>query len=282
MKANVLSLDGKKLKQVDLPIQFDEEIRSDLIKRAFLAVKSNSRMSYGAKPKAGMRASAKLSRRRREYRGAYGYGISRVPRKILTRRGRQFFWVGAVAPGTVKGRRAHPPKAEKDFSQKINLKEKRKALRSALSATTNNELVKTRGHLIENVPLVIEDKFESMIKTKDVLSLFVKIGLDKEIERTNEKKVRAGKGKARGRKYNIKKGPLVIVSDECKLIKAAENILGVDVAKVSSLNVDLLAPGAVPGRLCVWSNKAIEKLGKEKLYLGKNESIQDNNKSTGH
>lgn len=274
MKADVLNLDGKKVKQIELPMQFEEEIRIDLIKRAFLSFKSDSRQRYGSKPRAGMRASAKLSRRRRDYKGAYGHGISRVPRKILTKRGTQFFWVGAFAPGTVKGRKAHPPKAEKIFSQKINSKEKKKALRSVISATINNELVKKRGHIFNNnVPLIFEDKIENMEKTKDVFLLLEKNGLKDEMERVNKKKIIAGKGKLRGRKYKIKKGPLIIVSDECKLINAAKNLSGIDVAKVSSLNVNLLAPGAVPGRLCIWSSKAIERLEKENLYFEKNESV---------
>ena len=272
MKADILNLEGKKVKQIELPMQFEEEIRNDLIKRAFLSLKSDSRQNYGSKPEAGMRASAKLSRRRRDYKGAYGHGISRVPRKILTKRGTQFFWVGAFAPGTVKGRKAHPPKSEKIFSQKINAKEKSKAIRSAISATINNELVKKRGHAFSNVPLIFEDGIESITKTKDVFLLLEKNGLKKELERVNKKKIIAGKGKLRSRKYKIKKGPLIIVSDECRLINATKNLQGVDVAKVNSLNVSLLAPGAIPGRLCIWSSKAIEKLGKENLYFDKNES----------
>ena len=36
-------------------------------------------------------------------------------------------WVGAFAPGTVGGRKAHAPNAEKIFDKKINKKENRKA-----------------------------------------------------------------------------------------------------------------------------------------------------------
>nr|MBI4156866.1 50S ribosomal protein L4 [Candidatus Woesearchaeota archaeon] len=273
MKANILNLEGKKVKQIDLPIQFNEEIRTDLIRRAFLSFRANTMQQYGAKPEAGKRVSAKVSRRRRDYRGSYGHGISRVPRKVLSVRGTQFYWVGALAPGTVKGRRAHPPKSEQDRSKKINIKERRKAIRAAISATINNEFVKNRGHLFTEIPLIVEDKFEDISKTSDLVKVFESLGLNKEIERVNKKKIKAGKGKRRNRKYKIKKGPLVIVSDDCKLINAAKNIIGLDVAKVNSLNVDLLAPGSYPGRLCVWSNKAIEKLDKEKLYYDKNESI---------
>ncbi len=126
MKLNIISTSKEKKKEIDLPSQFNEEVRPDVISRAVLAIQSNKRQPYGASPEAGKRASAEISRRRHDYRGSYGHGISRVPRKILTRRGTRMYWVGAFAPGTVGGRRAHPPKVEKNYSQKINKKERRK------------------------------------------------------------------------------------------------------------------------------------------------------------
>jgi large subunit ribosomal protein L4e len=70
----------------------------------------------------------------------------------------------------------------------------------------------------------------------------------------------------RGRKYQYKKGPLIVVADDCKLTKAAKNIAGLEIIDVKHINVDYLAPGAVPGRLTLWSESAIEKMGKEKLF----------------
>src|SRR3990167_9590077 len=105
MKAIVYSIKGEKLKQIDLPIQFEEEYRPNIIRRAFLVIRSHLRQPYGAKPKAGQRSSAVLSRRRRDYKTSYGHGISRIPRKILTKRGTHFSWVGAVAPGRSEERR---------------------------------------------------------------------------------------------------------------------------------------------------------------------------------
>ena len=270
MKAKVLDLEGKKVKDIDLPKQFNEEYRPDLIKRAFLAIMSHKRQPYGAFEEAGKRYSSKLSKRRGKYRGSYGKGISRVPRKILTRRGTQFYWVGATIPGTVGGRRAHPPKAEKDFGQKMNIKERRKAIRSAISATVVKEIVGKRGHKFgEEFPIVVESKFESLDKTKDVKKVLEKIGLKDEIVRVDERKIRAGRGKMRGRKYKMKKGPLIVVSGECKLMNSSDNIPGVDVADVRYLNVELLAPGSDAGRLCIWSDKSIELMEKEGLFLEK-------------
>jgi large subunit ribosomal protein L4e len=271
MKADILDLTGRKVKSIDLPRQFNEEYRPDLIKRAFLAIRSHKRQPYGAKENAGNRYSSKLSKRRRKYRGSYGRGISRIPRKILTRRGTQFYWIGATIPGTVGGRRAHPPKPEKKFEQKINIKERRKAIRSAISATVLLDVVKKRGHNVGNVPIILESKFQDLEKSKDVLNVFNKIGLKDEMKRVSIRKVRAGRGKARGRRYKKKKGPLLIVSEKCPLINSSKNLPGVEVVKVKDLNVELLAPGSDPGRLCVWSNKAIEILEKNNLFF-KNES----------
>jgi len=270
MRADVYNIEGKKIKQIDLPRQFDEPVREDIIQRAVLAVQSAKRIPYGAKADAGKRASAKLSKRRRRYKTSYGKGISRVSRKILLKRGQHFVWVGAFAPGTVGGRRAHPPKPEKIWIKKINKKERRKAIRSALNATTNLEIVKKRGHRIDYLPLVVESKIEKISKTNEVEKALVFLGLEKELERIKNKSIRAGRGKTRGRKYKRKSGPLIVISKDCPLYKSARNILGVDVCLVKNLNAELLAPGAVPGRLTVFTEDSIKLFDEKKLFLDEN------------
>jgi large subunit ribosomal protein L4e len=268
MKVNVISSSKEKKKDVELPTQFNEEVRPDLISRAVLAIQSNKKQPYGASPEAGKRASAIISKRRHDYRGSYGHGISRVPRKILSRHGTRMHWVGAFAPGTVGGRRAHPPKASKVWAQKVNKKERRKAIRSAIAATIIKDIVKERGHKVpDDYPFVLESNIEELNKTKDIKTMMEKLGLNDELTRSSVKKVRAGKGKSRGRKYNKRVGPLFVVSKECKLMKSASNIPGVDIVEVKNINAELLAPGAIPGRLTIWSEAAIEKLGKEKLFV---------------
>ncbi|HDJ96454.1 MAG TPA: 50S ribosomal protein L4, partial [Candidatus Aenigmarchaeota archaeon] len=89
-----------------------------------------------------------------------------------------------------------------------------------------------------------------------------------ELEKVKERKVRAGKGKRRGRKYKRKKGPLIVVANDNGIFKAAKNLTGVDVCLVNNLNAELLAPGAMPGRLTIFSKAAIEKLEKENLFGG--------------
>lgn len=267
MEVKILSLECQELGKQKLPEQFNEAVRPDVIKRAVEVIQSRKRQPYGAYPEAGKRASAKLSRRRRDYKGSYGIGISRVPRKILSRRGTRMNWVAAFAPGTVGGRNVHPPKASKKWSKSINKKERKKAIRSALSAVVIPDLVKQRGHIIpEHYPFIVENKFEDLKKTKEVTEALVKLGFREELERAIKKNIRAGKGKARGRKYKIKKSVLLVVSKKSPVMKAASNITGVDVVEVKNLNCELLAPGAVPGRATVFTENSIVILEKNKLF----------------
>ena len=267
MKLNIFDLTKNKIGEIELPYQFEEEYRPDLIHRSVLAIQSHNRQPYAAGPMSGKRSSAKLSRRRRDYRGSYGIGTSRVPRKIMSRSGTRMNWVGAFAPGMVGGRRAHPPKIEKIWRKKINEKERLKAIRSAISATILKNIVAGRGHLVpQDYPFILDDKFELINKAKDAIKILKDLGLSDELQRVEEKKVRAGKGKSRGRKYKRKKGPLIVVSKKTALIKAVSNIPGIDVVEVKNLNAELLAPGAMPGRLTLWTKAAIDILEKERLF----------------
>ncbi|MBN1792352.1 50S ribosomal protein L4 [Candidatus Woesearchaeota archaeon] len=263
MKLKVMDADGKAGKEVELPEQFTEEIREDLIKKAVLAIQSNKRQPYGSFEDAGDRHSSWVSKRRRDWRGSYGKGISRVPRKVLSHRGTQFFWVGAQSPGTVGGRRAHPPKAEKVWDWKLNVKEKRKAIRSAMSATIHKEIVEARGHAIPaEYPFMINDSFERIAKTSDLTKALLAVGFKNELERAGSSKIRAGRGKMRGRTKKQKKSVLLVVKDAKALSKAASNIPGVDVLSVKRLNAEALAPGCMPGRATLFSASAVEELKK--------------------
>ncbi|MEW6069510.1 MAG: 50S ribosomal protein L4, partial [Candidatus Thermoplasmatota archaeon] len=203
---------------------------------------------YGASPLAGKRHVAVWIGK--------GRGMSRIPRLASGR--------GSFAPGTVGGRRAHPPKAEKIWYEKINKKEKQKALKSALSVTKDKELVIARGHKFNTkltLPIVIENEFENLNTTKEVIEVFKKLDIYQDIERASEgTRIRAGKGKLRGRKYKVPKSALVIVSNLEKIRKGAKNLLGVDITTPKNLNTELLAPGGVAGRLTIISEKALQEV----------------------
>lgn len=266
MKLKILSISKMEKGTANLPAQFSETVRPDLIKRAVLAAYANKRQPYGADPRAGKKSHSKISRRRSDYKGSYGKGISRVPRKIMSHSGTQFNWVGAMSPNTVGGRRAHPPKAEKIWSQKVNKRENRKAIRSAMAATLVKSMVEVRGHKIpSDYPFVVESKIESIPKTKELVSILEKLGFGDELSRADVK-IRAGKGKSRGRKYKKTRGMLIVVSQDCPLRKSANSLLGIEVAEIKNLNAELLAPGTLPGRMTIFTESAIEMLEKDKLF----------------
>ncbi|HLP79519.1 MAG TPA: 50S ribosomal protein L4, partial [Acidobacteriota bacterium] len=242
--------------------------RDDLIQRAVLAIQNNNRQQYGAYEHAGMRHAVDLSKRRRDYKGVYGKGASRIPKKVMSRNGSQMHLVAANVPQAVGGRNAHPPKPSKDWTQKINDDERKKAIRSALSAVVDKKIVGERGHKIPaSYPFLLDSSFESIAKTKDFFAALNTIGFDNELVRSSVKRIRAGKGKLRGRRYKRTVGPLVVVSDACNASKAAKNIPGVDVVKVSQLNVEDLAPGCVAGRAVLFTKAAVEKIKEGNLFL---------------
>jgi large subunit ribosomal protein L4e len=248
--AKVFSLEGKLVGKTPLPPVFGTPIRPDVIKRAVLAIQSHRHQPQGRDPMAGKRTTA-------ESRGT-GSGISRIPR-TKNPGGR-----AAFAPGTVKGRAGHPPTSEKRIVKRIPRKEKRFALFSAIAATGIKELVTSRGHSIEDVPgipLIVHDNFEKLKKTKEVEEALVRLGVLSDIYRVRQsRKVRAGKGKLRGRRMKQAVGPLLVINEDRGIVDAAKNIPGVDVVSVGSLNAELLAPGARPGRLTIWTSGAVGKL----------------------
>jgi large subunit ribosomal protein L4e len=263
MKLSVVDKAGKELSKKDMPKQFDEPIRNDLIYKAVVVVQANKRQPYGADPDAGMKVSAKLSRRRRNYKTAYGHGIARTPRKIMSHRGTRFNWVGALAPNTVGGRRAHPPKSDRIWDKKLNTKERKKAVCSALAATLDKGIVAARGHRVpQNFPFILSDDFELIAKTKELLISLKEMGFNGELERASKKKIRAGKGKIRGRPYQKKKSILFVVSKKCALNDSAANIPGIEVVTPQHLNAELLAPGTSMGRLTLYTSSAVDEIAK--------------------
>ena len=256
--ASIFNLEGKPTGKATLPSVFSTPLRPDVIKRAVLAIQSHRLQHQGRDPMAGKKTSA-------ESRGT-GMGIARIPRE------KGGGGKAAFAPGTVGGRQAHPPRAETKIIKAIPKKEKRLALLSAIAATGSKETVASRGHKIEGVlgiPLIVEDSLQELTKTKEVEEALTQLGLLTDIYRVRESRnIRAGKGKHRGRKMKQAIGPLIVVGENKGLIDAASNLPGVDIVTVKNLNAERLAPGTHPGRLTLWTNSAIEQLGK--LYEGEN------------
>ncbi len=252
IKANIYDLNGKVLEKIDLPEVFNTPYRPDIIRKSFNVLHSNKRQAYGAAPLAGARHSTASVGK--------GRGMSRVPRLTQGR-------TAALAPCVVGGRRAHPPKSERDWSEKINKKEKILARNSALAATADKEIVSKRGHQFNGkitLPVIIDDEFEKIKKTKDIIKTLEKIGIYDDVLRSiNGKHIRAGKGKNRGRKYRTPKS-LLIVSTKNNLEKSSNNLCGVDIKKPNELNIEYLAPGGDAGRLTLMTKSALSQLGGKK------------------
>ncbi|MGC9133194.1 MAG: 50S ribosomal protein L4 [Nanopusillaceae archaeon] len=269
----VYDKEGNKIKEINLPEHFSYGVREDIIWRAFRVYMFNSRQPYGSYKFAGLEASAWTSKRRRTYRSSYGRGISRDPRAILAKIGGGFAWIARIVPHAVKGRRAHPPKVEKDWSRKINKKEKRLAILSAISASSDINYISKRYtksfiYLKQatdsfGLPLVISG-LEELKKAKEYENLLEKFKLIDFIEYVKEtKRQRAGKGKRRGRRIVKGRGILIVLSQDSNL--PSISIDGLEFTRVNELNIDKLAPGGKVGRYIIWSEKAIEDL--RSLYI---------------
>ena len=155
-----------------------------------------------------------------------------------------------------------PP--QKKLKEKVNRSERRLAIKSAIAATTNPVLVMARGHAVSdvlNIPLIVEDELESISTTSKMISILHDLGAWNDVLRAkNGRKVRAGKGKRRGRKYKMPKGPLVVVNSDLGIVRGATNLPGLEVVKVAKLNANLLAPGTMPGRFTIWTESAVKAL----------------------
>jgi large subunit ribosomal protein L4e len=248
-KVNVYKIDGSSTEKIDLPSVFDTSYRPDIIKKSFDILHSNKRQPYGSDPLAGTKHSTASVGK--------GRGQSRVPRLSQGRR-------AALAPCVVGGRRAHPPKVERNWKEKINKKEKLIAKNSALAATKDKDKVINRGHKFDSeitLPVIVEDKFEKIKKTKDVIDSLNKLGVyDDVIRATNGKHIRPGKGKARGRKYKIPKS-ILIVSKNDFINKSSRNLTGVNIVKPENINIEHLAPGGIAGRLTIITKSALKEIG---------------------
>ena len=247
MKAKLFDKEGKEKGTVDLPKNFSVRIREDLLSKVFETQRGIYAQAYGSMKGAGAQYSASgISRKKRHaWKGTYGKGISRVPRKIMSRHGASFNWIGATVASTRGGRRPHAPRAWKNVFKKINKKELQIAFVSAFSGNS-------RGMGVSGV-VVFEDKVLDL-KSKEFFSLLEKVFGD--IKVLKKKSVRAGRGKMRGRKYKSNAGLLFVVGSDEKM-----NRKGIEVVAVDDLVIrDLTLNGKV-GRLVCYSENAVGEIG---------------------
>jgi len=265
MKANVIGIDGSAKGSIELPAVFETEYKPRLIKRAVHAIQTARLQPKGANPRAGKETTATYMGYRGvpAYRRTINVEHARLPR--MKNKGALLYGRVARVPHAVGGHAAHPLKAWEILAENINKKEKRLALKSAIATTTMKELVEKRFIVEKELPIVVEDSFEDVKKTKEVLEILNKVGVGKDLENARGKiRKRAGRGKARGRVWKMKKSVLIVAGKNSPILKASRNLPGVDAVTAQSLNVELLAPGTEAGRLVVFTKSAIIELGKEK------------------
>ncbi|ABK77492.1 ribosomal protein L4 [Cenarchaeum symbiosum A] len=263
MKAAVLGLDGSKGKEITLPPVFGTPYRRDLIKKAYTILDTHHFQPKGTHPTAGMDVSAD------SLNPPTGHGQARIAR-MKGGGGRRRGEAGEVA-SIRGGRQAHPPKVQKVIHKKINKKEKKLALCSAIAATASKSTVAGRGHIIDGIelPIVISDDIESVSKASEVRKILSALGLFADVNRLEGRKPRTGKSALRGRPKKIGKSILFVVGADGPVIRAVGGFPGVTARPARDLSVLDLAPGAEPARLTVYSKAAIESLaGISSPHLG--------------
>merc|ERR1719223_7416 len=241
--------------KVSMPAVFTAPIRLDIVQFVHANLSKNTRQAHGADPKAGMRHSA----------ASWGTGraVARIPRISGSGTSRS----GQAAFGNMvrQGRMSFPLKTYRRWHRKVNLKQRRHAVAVALAATALAPLVQARGHRITQVPelpLVVEDRLETIQKTSQAVTFLKQLGAFEDVQKViDSKTLRAGKGKLRNKRYQSKKGPLVVYSNEnVSLVKAFRNIPGVETINVNRLSLKALAPGGQLGRFVIYTQSAIQTL----------------------
>jgi large subunit ribosomal protein L4e len=250
-QTNVYSVRGEVSGTIDVPEVFSSEYRPDIIKRAILATATNKRQPYGPNERSGMRHSVST--------WGKGRGVSRVQRIKAGKKATE-------SPNNVSGRRAHPPRPERKWDLKVNKKEIKIARYSAIAATGCADCVRERGHQFDDAvsfPIVIDDEFQNLASTSEINEVFDNIGIGYDVERAKDgRKIRAGRGKMRNRRYRTPVSILIVVSEKkLPVFEGASNLPGVQVEAVTALNASMLAPGGDAGRLTVYTRSAIAKMG---------------------
>ena len=239
---------------VALPAVLTAPIRPDVVGFVHTNVAKNSRQAYAVSKDAGMQTAAES--------WGTGRAVSRIPR--VPGGGTHRAGQGAFGNMCRGGRMFAPTKVWRKWHRRVNKNQRRYAITSALAASALPSLVMARGHRISDVPelpLVISN-YDSLSKTGAAYKALKAIGAAEDVDKAKaSKKIRAGKGKMRNRRYVLRRGPLVIHGDDVgSLAKAVRNLPGVETAHVDRLNLLQLAPGGHIGRFCIWTQEAFEKL----------------------
>ena len=239
---------------VPLPAVFKAPIRPDVVNFVYTNVAKNSRQAYAVSRLAGHQTSA--------ISWGTGRAVSRIPR--VSGGGTSRAGQGAYGNMCRGGRMFAPTKIWRKWHRKVNVNQRRFATASALAASAIPALVMARGHRIEKIqecPLVVDSVIESLSKTKAAVKLLEALNAYDDVQKVKDsKKLRAGKGKMRNRRFRQRRGPLVCYNEDNGITKAFRNIPGVELINVNALNLLQLAPGGHLGRFIIWTKSAFAKL----------------------
>ena len=270
MKAISLAVDGSRADEIELPPIFSTPFRRDLIHKVYTNLNTHRFQPKGTHPTAGMDVSAD------SLDPPTGHARARVAR-INDGGGGRRGQAGEVA-SVRGGRQAHPPNVLKYIHKRVNKKENRLALCSAIAASASRDLVAGRGHKVDKIrdfPIIISDQIEEISKAKDMRSLLESLNLADDVERLRQRKRRTGKPALRGRTKKEGTSVLFVVNDTSRLARAAGGFPGVSVRAARDLSVLDLAPGADPARLTAYTRGAIKHLETIKsTHLSVMEGIQ--------
>ncbi|HEY4679709.1 MAG TPA: 50S ribosomal protein L4 [Nitrosarchaeum sp.] len=259
MKTTAFTITGTKDGEVELPLIFSTPFRAELIHKAFTNLTSHKFQPQGRHPTAGMDVVA------RSNDPPTGQHTARIAKMKGGGGGRQG-QAGGVA-SVRGGRQAHPPIVDKVIFKKLNKKENKLALCSAIAATASKDLVQSRGHKVEGIesfPIIVSNEIESISKASQISKVLEDLKLMKDVERLQARKPRTGKASLRGRSKKVGKSVLFVIKDSSKMSKACGALPGVEVRAVKDLSILDLAPGSDPIRLTVYSKAAIEEIAKIK------------------
>ena len=259
MKIAIYTTTGTKDGEIELPLIFSTPFRRELIHKAWINLTSHKFQPQGRHPSAGQDVVADSND------PPTGQGVSRVARAQGGGGGRQ--GQGAEVASTRGGRQAHPPIVGKVIYKKLNKKENKLALCSAIAATSSKTIIESRGHKIEGIesfPIIVSDDIESISKSNEIVKVLESLKLTQDTDRLESRKSRSGQSRLRGRSKKVGKSVLFVTKEDKEMSKAIGALPGVEVKSVKDLSVLDLAPGSHPIRLTVYSKSAIEEIAKIK------------------
>jgi len=225
-----------------------------IVNAVHTGLNKNNRQAYAVYNRAGHQTAAES--------WGTGRAVSRIPR--VPGGGTHRAGQGAFGNMCRGGRMFAPTKVWRRWHRRVNLKEKRYAVCSALAASAVPALLLARGHRVEGVPevpLVVDDSASSIKKTAKAVELLKQLGAYADVEKVKaSRNIRSGKGKMRNRRYVQRRGPLVVYSEDNGVTRAFRNIPGVELCSVDRLGLLTLAPGGHVGRFIIWTKSAFDKL----------------------